>query len=204
MKNGKKCKLVGSKLDSKEDIKHRKSLAHSAFNKWASILCSTKTSKNYKIRLFSAFIESIFLYNSELWGLTKKDEGEIDILQRNFLRKMFNYRFTEARDNWPSNLELYKATNQVPWSETIEKRRLSFFGHVCRLSDDTPAKKALKEALNPVSRPRGRSKTSYLDTVKKDLKKCNIKSIEEAIQIAQNRVLWKIKTMDKVSGRQTQ
>ena len=200
----KKCKLVGSKLDSKEDIKHRKSLAHSAFNKWASVLCNRKTSNNFKVRLFSAFVESIFLYNCELWGLTKKDEEEINVLQRNFLRKMFNYRYTETRENWPSNIELYAKTNQIPWSETIRKRRLSFFGHVCRLSEETPARKALKEALNPVPRPRGRRKTTYLDTVKKDLQNCDIQSIEEGINIAQTKALWNYRTLEKVERRNIQ
>ena len=70
----KKCKLVGSKLDSKEDIKHRKSLAHSAFNKWASVLCNRKTSNNFKVRLFSAFVVhfSVFFFITVNFGVLQK------------------------------------------------------------------------------------------------------------------------------------
>ena len=183
-------------MKNKIDIVHKKSLAHSAFNKWASVLCHKSTSKDCKLKIFSAFVESIFLYNSVLWGLTKKEE-DINILQRQFLRKIFDFHYTESREFWPTNLELYRKTSQIPWSEKIRKRRLSFFGHVCRLQENTPARKALKEALEPVKKPRGRRKTTYLDTVVKDLKTHNIVSIEEAILLAKDRDIWKKRTQEK-------
>ena len=65
-----------------------------------------------------------------------------------------------------------------------------FFGYICRLPEDTPAKIALNEALNPVKRPRGKPKNTYLGTIDKQLKKRNIKSVKEAINIAQDRDTW--------------
>ena len=71
------------------------------------------------------------------------------------------YKYTENREYWPSNDKLYKATKQTPWSEKIAKRRLTFFGHVCRLPDTTPVKIALREALRPSKKTRGRPKNTY-------------------------------------------
>ena len=96
-------------------------------------------------------------------------------------------KYSENREKWPSNEKLYQLAKQTPWSEKkVENRRLSFFGHICRLPEDTPAKIALNEALKPVKRPRGKQKNTYLETIDKQLKKRNIKSIKEAITIAQD------------------
>ena len=65
-----------------------------------------------------------------------------------------------------------------------------FFGHVCRLSDDTPAKKALEEALRPVKRRRGRAKTGYITTISQDLRYLDI-SIKEAMEYALDKSVWR-------------
>ena len=75
----KNCKLVGSKLDTERDIKHRKTLVNLAFQNLKLILLSQRTSTTAKLRIFEALLESIFLYNSELWGLTKAQEAHIDV-----------------------------------------------------------------------------------------------------------------------------
>jgi len=180
------CKLVGSMLDTKEDIKRRKQLANNAFSKYKLTLLTSKLlSTNVKLRIFNCYIESIFFYNSELWGLTSTQENEIDILQRKLLRNILGIRY--SANNWISNDELYEKTNQLRWSQTIRKRRISFFGHVCRLEEKTPAQVALKEAERPVKRTRGRAPTTYLATIKKDFYKLNISSLKDAAVIAQNR-----------------
>ena len=69
-------------------------------------------------------------------------------------------------------------------STTIAKRRLSFFGHVCRLPEDSPAQKA-------VQKPRGKSKNTYVATLKKQLKLKGINTIEKAQRIARDRDIWR-------------
>ena len=43
---------------------------------------------------------------------------------------------------------LCRTTNQKPWSQTVKMWRLSFFGHMARLTDDDPAELALKKFRN--------------------------------------------------------
>ena len=71
--NWKKCKYLGTLLDTNSDISRRKCLAILAFNKLKIAFNSKLTIKN-KIRIFNAYmyIESIFLYNAKLWTLDKK------------------------------------------------------------------------------------------------------------------------------------
>ena len=107
----KKCKYLGSLLDTNEDIKRRKGLAISAYNKLEHIFKSNINLK-IKIRTLNAFVASIFLYNSELWTIGKREEEKIDIFQRKFLRRMLTIR-------WPkiiSNTDLYKKTSCEKWS----------------------------------------------------------------------------------------
>lgn len=186
----KNCKLVGSKLHTEHDIKNRKILANVTFNGLKDIFKDKNCDRDRKIDIFCALIESIFLYNSEIWTLTKELETDIDIFQRRLLRNVLNYRYTPDKKQWPSTEELYKTAKQKPWSEKISKRRLSFFGHVCRLPCDTPARKALEEALRPVKRPKGRPKTTYLQQIEKQLKTLGFKNIKQAIVKAKDRQGW--------------
>ena len=79
-----------------------------------------------KIRLFRALIESVFLYNSEIWGLTSTQESEIDVFQRQILRNILSIRYSAG--NWCSNEELYNRTKQNSWSQIIKQRRWRFLG----------------------------------------------------------------------------
>ena len=184
----KKCKLVGSLLDTSEDIKRRTSLANTAFCNIKPILLSKRISTQTKLRVFGALIESIFLYNSEVWGLTSAQENNIDVFQRKLLRNILGIRY--SANNWISNDDLYLLTKQDPWSRTIKRRRLRFFGHICRLDECAPAKIALNEALRTVKQPRGGKRTTYLARLKKDLKHLNL-SIDQARKLAIDRVAWR-------------
>ena len=93
----KRCKYLGSLLDTEEDIKKRKTLAITTYTKLKNILESKSTSMTTKIRILKVYIESVFLYNSELWTLTKLLVKEIDIFQRGVIKKIFQH--TLARQN---------------------------------------------------------------------------------------------------------
>jgi len=53
---------------------------------WKNARLSTTT----KLKIFNAYVSSIFLYNSELWSLNKSMEGAVDAFHRRLLRKMLN------------------------------------------------------------------------------------------------------------------
>ena len=64
--------------NSEKDIKTRKALAWNACNKLEKKIWTLKLSRNLKIRLFVATVESVLLYNSETWTLTKTHSSRID------------------------------------------------------------------------------------------------------------------------------
>ena len=78
----KSCKYLGSLIGTEEDIKRRKGLTHDNYHALESILKSKLVSEPVRIRIFRAYIESIFLYNSELWNLNNTLERSIDSFHR--------------------------------------------------------------------------------------------------------------------------
>ena len=184
------CKLVGSKLGTEEDFQNRKILTNLAYSSVKTIFQNKNTTACAKLIIFNSLLQSIFMYNSELWALNKSLENKIDTFQRQLLRKIFNIRYGENGENWLSNDQLYEVTKQTPWSKKISERRLRFFGHICRLPQNTPARLVLSESLRPTKQPKGRPQTTYLNVLRNQLKDKNIKTLESAIEIAQNRQFW--------------
>ena len=82
--------LVGSYLDTENDIKRRIILANAAFSTLKTIFNSKKVSDEIKL---SALVESIFLYNCEVWGTNKRLDDKIDVFQRRLLRNILNIRW---------------------------------------------------------------------------------------------------------------
>ena len=183
----KNCKLLGSLLDTEKDINRRQILAIDAFKTLNQIFDSRKMSNTVKIRTFNAYVASVFLYNSELWTLTKK-------LERRQLRKILGL-------HWPkkiTNIELYIKIKTEVWSTTIQRRRLKWLGHLMRLHPETPARLALAEYLRKVKRPKGRPQRTWMELIKHDLKAIILldynkpnKTIEQLTQMAHDRNYWR-------------
>ena len=165
----KKCKLLGSLLDTTSDIDRRKGLTLGSIQKFENIFKSKRISRKLKVRTFNAFTASIFLFNSELWTLTETLEKEIDSFQRRLLRRVINIR-------WPkliSSEKLYKIVGAEKWSTTIRRRRLNWLGHLMRLDERTPVRLSLKEALTDVRRKIGRPSATWIKVIEKYLESVN-------------------------------
>ena len=86
------------------------------------------------------------------------------------------------------------------WSKTIKERRLSWYGHVLRLPDNTSAKTALREVRKYVKKPRGGQKLTWIKMIEKDLERARVNSqvakedgtifIATDEYLANNRPLW--------------
>ena len=166
----KKCKLLGSLLDTVSDIERRKTLALNSLQHFEHIYKSKRISIKLKIRTFNIYTASIFLFNSELWTLTETLQDSIDSFQRRLLRRVINIR-------WPkliSSEKLYKKVGAVKWSTTIRRRRLNWLGHLMRLDERTPVRRSLRESLTDVRRKIGRPSLTWMRLIEKDLGSVNI------------------------------
>ena len=192
----KRCKFLGTLLDTENEIKRRKGLAIDAIRTKKKEFNSKRLDRKVKIRIFNTYISSIFLFNSEVWTMSSKEEQNINAFQRKLIKSYILNIF------WPnkiSNRELYRKTGMQPWSNIIKYRRYRWFGHVSRLDSATPAKTVLMHCLNPVKLGKGRPKTTWLSKMKGDIQNDFGMSIRQAIKAAKDRKRWRGKIKGAMS-----
>ena len=177
--------LLGSLIDTKQDFKRRKMLSLVAIRTFDDIWCNKRISLKVKLRNFKAFVESISLYNSELWTVSKKMQKDIDSFQRRLLRYVLNIRYPKKI----SNERLKAIVKQKPWSEVIKVRRIKWLGHLFRLPEESAAKRTLYIAEKEVSQRKGRKILTWLNLVKGDLKELGV-DWEVSKTLAQDRKRW--------------
>ncbi|KAM3872085.1 sterile alpha motif domain-containing protein 10-like [Diretmus argenteus] len=104
------------------------------------------------------------------------------------------------------NEAIYAITKQEKLSTIIQRRRLSWFGHLMRLPEETPARVAFKEAVGPKKRKRGRPKTTWIDTIQRDLNQLNLDinisstTIPDLVDLCADRVDYKTKTTNMLQN----
>lgn len=183
----KKCKYLGSLLDTEEDINRRKQITRATYKKVQPALEDKYLPLHIKMEIFRTVVSSVFLYNSEVWTVTNNMQEKLDTFQRNLLRQTLKIRYPRKI----SNEELYDKTKESSWAEKVKKRRLKFFGHMARLPEKAPAKKAIDEFLNTKTKKvRGGQKLTWVALVNRDLKQSNV-TVEQAMTIAQDRGEWR-------------
>ena len=106
-----------------------------------------------------------------------------------YLRKNFGIRWQD----FVTNVEVRRRTQQPLASLTLKTRRLSLFDHTSRLSPTSDTRMALAGALAPSrvwKRPRGRPRNTWLFTIKDEMATLNI-GLFSAVQKAQDREGWR-------------
>ena len=113
-------------FSSQKDIKCRIAMAWKANLQLAKLWKSTLLSRDTKIRLFIATVQSILLYGAETWTITNTLERSLDGSYTRLLRFALNISWRDKM----SNDNLYMSLPRV--SQRIKKLRLQFAGHCFR------------------------------------------------------------------------
>ena len=163
-----------------KDIKIRKALAWSACHKLGKVWKST-LKRNIKIRLFIATVESVLLYGSSTWTLTKTMEKSLDGTYTRMLRMALNVHWQEHKTNEEVYGKLPKVTSKVA------ERRCKLAGHCIRHIEEEASKTILWEPTEGRVN-RGRKPTTYIDVLKRDTGLFNSAEIRTAMM---DRVIWK-------------
>lgn len=151
-------KYLGSWMGSTEkDIKTRKAAAWRACNSLNSIW-NSKLSRAFKLRVFSATVESVLTYGCEAWTVTPKIAKTLDGCYTRMLRKVLNVSWKQHI----TNIELYGELPKL--THKIRRRRKRFAGH-CLRSKDEPISKLVLWTPRHGTRRRGRPPITYIDTL---------------------------------------
>ena len=137
-------------------------MVNSAFDRLKKSVWSRRdNSANLKLQLYNAFIRSIAIYSSENWYLTQPKK--LIVFENNCLSAILNIRLQEL----VSINEIRKqAKQQNPIENVIRKRHLTWFGHVCRMSDERLQKRIMEEDFD--KKGNGEDHTRFLDLVNEE------------------------------------
>ena len=180
---------LGAKIRNSEDIATRKKKAwiacHSLKAVWKSDL-----QKDLKIRLFTATFESVLLYGSETWTMTKCLTKIVDSCYTRMLRMALNINQYMMRI---TNTELYGNLPKV--SSKVAQRRLRLGGHAQRHPELTLHSDLLWEPLHGRA-GRGRPRQTYIKgTLRADTE---LQDTRDIANIMEHRERWR----DIVHGSQ--
>ena len=166
--------------DSASDMLIRKALAWQACHKLQPIW-SSSLNRAFKTRLFLCTVESVLLYNSETWSLTKQMEKSLDGAYTRMLRMALNVSWKQHM----TNDEFYGKLPRV--TAKIAKRRLQLAGHCVRHQDEIASKFVLWEPMHGYVN-RGRKPVNYIDLLKCDTGLSNTSEIRAVMRY---RDVWK-------------
>ena len=161
---------LGSWCTQDRDIRTRKALAWKSLHKLNKVW-SSKLSKRIKIQLFRATTETILLYGSSTWTLTKQEEKALDGTYTRMLRKVLNVKWNQKINN----ASLYGSLDKI--SNTIRSRRLMLAGHVTVIWMPSHG-----------YANRGKPKTTFVDTLLTDTASSTIPELET---IMSDRKIWR-------------
>ena len=104
---------------------------------------------------FRSIVESVLLYGSSTWTLTKKLETALDGTYTRMLRAVLNVSWKSH----PTKARLYGPL--PPISHTIQDRRVTFAGHCWRSKDEIVSDLILWHPKHGRA-PRGRPRKTYI------------------------------------------
>jgi hypothetical protein len=120
-------RYLGSWVNSSEkDLAVRIGLAWEACNKLWRIWKQTGLTRDLKLHLFKATVESVLLYGSSCWSLTVAQMKRLDGAYTKLLRRVLNIPYAAH----VTNKVLYGELPRL--SDVLRSRRLRFAGHCFR------------------------------------------------------------------------
>ena len=138
--------------------------------------------QSIKIRIFTALVESVFLYGSETWTMTKRLNKIVDGCYTRMLRMALDVNQYTQRI---TNSKLYGALPKL--SSKIAQRRLRLSGHAQRHPELTLNKVLFWEPTHGVTK-RGRPHLTFVDNLRADT---GLKSIKDISNLMEDRELWR-------------
>jgi len=180
--------LVSNHGGSTGEIIRRIQIAASVFTHLKAIWGSTILSVALKLRLFSAVVASVLLYNSQCWVVTANDVRLLEGFYFRCLRHLTRSTRCPVQTNpvtvdKASKIDVFRVAN-IPVVEAIlRERRLRWLGHLLRSDLQDTAHQCLLREMG--------SGSPWSKIVLNDLQAVGVGSFSNAERLAANRVNWR-------------
>ncbi|XP_025830255.1 uncharacterized protein LOC112905593 [Agrilus planipennis] len=134
-----KFKYLGEIIQSngldKEANMARTRKMETAFHLTKNVYNKKSISRNTKLKHYDTVIKPEGLYASECLAMnTAKQLDELEKKERKVIRKILGPNYEDGKWKLKSNRELYEKTERI--TDTMRKRRITFYGHLSRMNDD--------------------------------------------------------------------
>ena len=148
-----------------------------------------------KIRILTTCVFSVLLYASETWTLKETDKKKLLAFEMKCYRRILRISWKDMMKNEDIRKTIAREETII---DTIKKRKLRLFGHICRMNDNRLIKHTIFAKIDGKPR-RGRPCREWLD----DIKNWCGRSGQDLLHLAQDRRIWKklIHTVVGPNGR---
>ncbi|XP_073848775.1 uncharacterized protein [Musca autumnalis] len=168
------------------EIRRRIVLANRCYYGLSKQFKNKATSRQTKITLYKTLILPVLMYGSEAWVLAQADKAVLGVFERKILRKIYGPICVDGEYRRRMNHELYQLYKDMNIVKRIEMQRLRWLGHIMRMSDDEPAKKAYEYMPHGGARRIGRPKLRWSKQVDEEMERRGIPKSQ-----AKNREEWR-------------
>lgn len=188
-------KYLGSLLNDQNnyetEINARISGANKAYFSLQEVLKKRSLSRNFKIRIYQSMIMPVVMYGCETLTFRRTDEQKLHVFERKILRKIYGPVRDTQTGEWKirNNHELTELYAQTDIIKRMKKRRLTWAGHVARMSKGRIPHDVFLGAVAG-RRGRGRPRSRWKDNIDRDTEDMGL-GAGEWWHEAHNREQWR-------------
>ena len=176
--------FLGSQINatggSKSDIIQRMAIARNTAAGLDTIWRDHGVSLSTKIRLMKSLVFSVALYGAETWTLTNDLRKRLDAFGMWCWRRLLRINWTDHVTNVTVLTIIGKP---LSFSKIVLKRKLSFFGHICRAES---LGWTVLSGTRDGRRQRGRPKRLWIDDITETMRM----TLQRAAHLARKREEW--------------
>ena len=169
-----------------EDVSQRVNAGAAAYGAMKSIWREKEVGMRVKKGLYESIIVPTVMYGGESWGLRKKEERRLNVMEMNCLRNMCG---VSRRDRVRNEEVRRRVGVESELAERVKGRVLSWFGHVERMSGERMTKRVYESSVEG-ARGRGAPPKGWMSSVKKILDKRGM-TVANAKVVCQTRSDWR-------------
>jgi hypothetical protein len=147
-----------------------------------------------KISIYNTSVLSALLYGCETWMIYKHQLKKLERFHQRCLRHILRVKWTTPTPD----TEILERSEMMSVEATICRHSLRWSGHLVRMDDTRIPKQLFYGELSLGKRKRSKPKQRYKDTVKANLKKCDI-PVENWEVLASDRLKWRKAIKDGVN-----
>ena len=166
-----------------KDIKTRIAKAKGIMAGLNSIWQSKRVDYKTKMRILKSCVWSVGLYACETWTLNKSHQDRLLAFEMYCYRRVLKLNWTHKVTNIEVRRRLNIKENII---QTIIKRKMALFGHICRMDNDRKIKTVMLGEMDGTGR-RGRPNREWLD----DIRDWGQRSVHRLSNMAMNRTEWR-------------